>query len=65
MNHPDTLPAMGGKHALEKQFVLDMVLKLWVKGSNRDLLKTFEGRVEAEAAFGVSLLLRDTAKGGE
>lgn len=54
MNRPDTLPAMGGKHALEKQFVFDMVLELRVEGSDRDLLKTYEGRVEAEAAFETS-----------
>ena len=65
MNRPDTLPAMGGKHALEKQFEFDLVLELRVKGNVRDLLKTFEGRVEAEEAFGVSLLLCNMVKGGE
>lgn len=55
MNRRDTMPAKEGKHALEEQFVFDMVLLLRVKGNDRDLLKTFAGRVEAEAAFEVSL----------
>lgn len=64
MERPETLPALLDKHAFAKQvstaknavaeqFSLDLVVKVRVKGEDQSLLKTFDGRAEAEGVFEV------------
>jgi hypothetical protein len=55
MDRPDLIAALKGKHALEKEFVYDIVLELRIRNEHCDVLKTFEGRVEAEDAFQVRI----------
>lgn len=50
MGRPDTIPVLEGKHVLDKQFVDDLVVRVYVPDIHLDALKGFEGRVEAEVA---------------
>lgn len=60
MERPDTIPCLENKHALDKQFEDDLVVRVRVSDDQRDTLKTFEGRVEAEEALKVHFLINDT-----
>ncbi|KAK3487623.1 uncharacterized protein B0T23DRAFT_363679 [Neurospora hispaniola] len=68
MERPETLPALLDKHAFAKQVstakdavakqsLLDLVVKVRVKDEHRSLLKTFDGRAEAEGVFENSVTL--------
>lgn len=60
MQRPCSLPALEDKHALKGQYQYDIVVELSVRGGDRGLLKTFEGRALAEEAFTVRSLLCHT-----
>jgi hypothetical protein len=53
MDRPDTIPCLADKHAMDKQFEYDIVVR--VRVPKNEIFKTFESRVEVEEALKVRL----------